>query len=119
MSSSYARDRFDQHLSKLARQEVKTNPEFSAVMKLLRSFLTQTEMAMREEDIEPEAIARVLDKLIWGMVSPGDLMRVEQARVSFSDEYADLSGSAHPAHYDFPTATSLKEPLHDTSPGTR
>lgn len=93
---SYASSRFDQHLRNLGREESKTNSYFAASTKLIRTFLVQVELALNEAGVDAQTSTVVINKLIWGSISPGELARVESDEIQMRQRFEELSGLALP-----------------------
>jgi hypothetical protein len=107
---SYASDRLDRQIFETgAREAYHVDAEFRATMVLMRTLLNIVEQAMHDEDVEDAVIESVLDKVIYGAISPGELARVEQAQAIFQREFERVSGLELPRPL-FPTT---KEPSLD------
>lgn len=78
MAEPDAERRFDEHLRRIGMaKSYRNDPYFRATASMLRAWLGQVEMAMRQQEIAPEVITRVLNQLIFGAVSPGEVYRVD------------------------------------------
>lgn len=115
--TDYAGQRLERHLAAIGvKRDYLTDAQFSATIKLLRTYLRQVEHAMREEGVPEGIIKNVIDKLVWGSVSSGEMAQVEQ-EIVMAKSAAEMPDLALPARFAgrvFPSVHHEGDPRDET-----
>ncbi len=92
-----------------AEHAYQTDASFHAITDLLSTVLDGVETALRDEHVDPEVTRRVINKLLYGIASPGEMRQVQE-KVLLSQAWAsDLERVAYPVRTAFTSSSSKDE----------
>jgi hypothetical protein len=82
----YVSQKLFRHLKRVSAEQLyHTDPQFKANISMLRIFIGQVVSAMDDAHCTLGQIEEVVDKLLYGIVSPGEAMRIEQQHIISSE----------------------------------